>query len=321
MKRVFHSVGLAACVLALQLPLSAKCPIADGSILVVRAPIGNLRVDTSARDFAEVEVTAKDVIVKETCGKDRVEYTASAPDQIRGAIDWRISVPRSANLDLVTLGGSIQMGDTDGAATLRTTGGSVTVGRIGGKTAIITQGGFIKAGDVGDSAEFRSSSAGSLTVGNVSGNAELHTAGGPITVGLVTGQITAETAGGDIFIKGARGDVVVTTMAGDIYIGEASRINAKTSGGKITNAKVRGPFQGRTDSGDIRLESAGAWVEASTGYGMIYCKLNPERVDGDLHVDLQTGVGDITIYIPERLKANVDALVERPTVSGRRITS
>jgi hypothetical protein len=63
-------------------------------------------------------------------------------------------------------------------------------------------------------------------------------------------------------------------------------------------------------------------VEASTGYGTIYCRLNPDKLDGDLHVDLQTAVGDITIYIPERLKANIDAVVERSaTTGGRRITS
>ncbi len=321
MKRVLQSVGIMAAALAFQLPLLAsKCPIADGATLAVRAPIGNLRVDTTGQGAVEVAVTSTDITLKENCvSRDRVEYSAVAPSPLRGSVDWKIVVPRNVNLDLVTLGGSISMSDTDASATLRTTGGSVTVGRIKGKAAIITQGGFIKAGDIGDSAELRSSSAGSLEVGNINGNADLHTAGGPITVGTVTGKIIAESAGGDIFIKGARGEVWVQTEAGDIFIGDASQITAKTAGGKITNSKVRGPFKGHTESGDIRLESAGAWVEASTGYGTIYCKLNPEKLEGDLHVDLQTGVGDITIWIPERLKANIDAIVERPAANGRRI--
>ena len=76
------------------------------------------------------------------------------------SLDSELDEPLPANvkdLDLVTLGGSINMGDSDGWAKLRTNGGSITVGRIKGKAAIITQGGFIKAGDIGDSAELRSS--------------------------------------------------------------------------------------------------------------------------------------------------------------------
>lgn len=321
MKRVYQFFGVAATALALQLPLLAGCPITDGATLVVRAPIGNLRVDTSGKGSVEASVNSKDIVIKEVCGKDRVEYTADAPSPMRGNVDWKIVVPRGVNLDLVTLGGSINMTDTDGSATLRTTGGSVTVGNIKGKAAIITQGGFIKAGDIGNSAEFRSSSSGSLEIGNVSGNADLHTAGGPIKTGTVSGKVTAESGGGAITIKGARGEVWVTTEAGDIFIGDASQITAKTAGGTILNNRVSGPAKVHTESGDIRLESAGASVEASTGYGMIYVKLNPVKMDGDIHVDLQTGVGDITIYIPERLKANVDAMIERPALNSKRITT
>src|SRR5262249_24361318 len=38
-------------------------------------------------------------------------------------------------------------------------------------------------------------------------------------------------------------------------------------------------------------------------------------------IDLQTGVGDITIYIPEKYKGNVETIIERPTLSSRRIIS
>jgi hypothetical protein len=249
-----------------------------------------------------------------------VEITADAPGRINGTIDWKIVVPRTANLDLVTHGGSITMGDSDGFATLRTTGGSVTVGHIKGKAAIITQGGFIKAGDLGSSAELRSSSAGSIEVGNIAGDAILSTAGGPITAGIINGQLSASTAGGNISIKGAHGEVVVRSEAGDTYIGDAARVNARTAG-NITNQRVRGSFKGITDSGDIRVENAGGWVEASSGFGSIFVRMMPENYDGDLHVNLQTGVGDITIYIPARLKATVETMVERPTLHAQNIYS
>src|SRR5215831_5911974 len=159
--------SVVAVALVFQLPALAKCPVSEGTTVIVRVPIGNLQVDTSARDFVNVSVNSSDFAFREVCGKDRIEYNAvDAP--IRGNIDWNIQVPRFANLDLVTGGGNINMGDSDGSATLRTTGGAVTVGRIRGNTTIVTQGGFIRSGDIGGDAELRISNAGSITVGNVS---------------------------------------------------------------------------------------------------------------------------------------------------------
>ncbi|PYR87273.1 MAG: hypothetical protein DMG18_00165 [Acidobacteria bacterium] len=111
------------------------------------------------------------------------------------------------------------------------------------------------------------------------------------------------------------------TNAGDISIGDAARINAKTAGGSITSRHVRGPFQGHTESGDIRLDSAAAWVEASTGAGNIVVHLVPENIDGDLHMDLQAGIGDVTVYVPARLKATIDATVQRPAFLAQQIIS
>jgi len=320
MKRVFQSISIATLTLAFQLPALAKCPVSDNTMLVVKAPIGNLQVDTTGRDTIEV-VAGNDIVIKEICGKDRVEYSAESPTQIRGTIDGKIVVPRTVSVDLITFGGSIRMTDSDASATLRTTGGPVSVGNIKGKTTIVTQGGFIKAGNIGGDAELRISSAGSIEVGNIAGNADLHTAGGAITAGSINGKVIADASGGAIHIKAARGDALLSADPGDIFIGEAARIDAKTTGGSITNSRVRGHVKGISDSGNIRLESAGSWVEATTGSGSIYVRMNPENFDGDLHVALQTGVGDIALHVPEQLKATFDAMIDRPALNGRRIVS
>ena len=64
-----------------------------------------------------------------------------------------------------------------------------------------------------------------------------------------------------------------------------------------------------------------SWVEASSGQGNIFVRLVPDSVDGDLHVDLQTGVGDVTIFVPERMKASVEMSIQRPTFDSQRIIS
>jgi hypothetical protein len=308
-------------LVATALSLFAKCPVSEGETVVVRAPAGDLQVDTSTRDSSvDVQVDTNLVQVQETCGKEIVEYTGNAPDpnQIRSAIIWRIVTPKNVNLDLVTMTGNISITDTEADAVLRTAGGSITTGQIKGRAALITQGGSVKAGNVGGDAEIRSQ-GGTLEIGDVGGNAEFHTTAGQIRAGSIAGSVTAE-GGRAIFIIKA-GDVKATTNAGDISIGDAGRINAKTVGGTITSRRVRGPFQGHTESGDIRLDNAAAWVEASTGSGNIVVHVIPENIDGDLHMDLQAGIGDVTIYIPPRIKATVDATVQRPAFQAQQIIS
>src|SRR5262249_9181108 len=135
--------------------------------------------------------------------------------------------------------------------------------------------------------------------------------------GRVGGSVAA-TGGRAIVITRAR-DVRATTNAGDISIGDAGRVNADTAGGNITGQRVRGGFQGHTQSGDIRLDNAASWVEATTGFGNIVVRMAPENPDGDLHVDLESRVGDVTIFLPQRMKATVEATVERPSFSAQHI--
>jgi hypothetical protein len=134
--------------------------------------------------------------------------------------------------------------------------------------------------------------------------------------------------GGSVIAEGGRaisitkaGEVKATTNAGDISIGDATRINAKSGGGHITSRRVRGPFQGHTESGDIRLDNAASWVEASTGNGNIIVHLIPDNYDGDLHMNLEAGIGDVTVYLPQRLRASVDASVQRPAFQSQQIIS
>ena len=321
MKKISDFLPVLLLFFAFQVPLFAKCPVSDGMTLIVRAPMGNLQIDATGSDAVEVMVSSNMVQIQETCGKETIEITSNTPDpsQIRGTIEWKIVTPRTVHLDLVTLAGSINLGDSDANATLRTSGGSVTAGQIKGQAAIITQGGSIKVGNIGGDAELRSP-GGSVEAGNIGGNAEFQTAGS-IRAGIIGGRTIANTAGGTIAIQEARGDVRATAQGGDISIGDAGRINAKTGGGNITSRRVRGPFQGHTESGDIRLDSAAAWVEASTGMGNIVVRLLPENIDGDLHVSLEAGIGDVTIYLPQRMKATVDAAVDRPPFQAQHIIS
>lgn len=305
-------------ILALSLPAFSKCPISEGGTVIVRAAGGDLHVETTGREQAvDVQVENNAVPVLENCGKDIVEFTGKTPEGNRGVVVWRIVTPKNVNLDLVTMTGNITVGDVDGNADLRTAGGSVTAGNIRGRAVLITQAGSVKSGNIGGNAELRSQ-GGTLEVGDITGNAEFHTTAGIIRAGNISGSVNAQS-GQTISIR--RAGEVRATSAGDISIDDARRINAKSGGGSITSRRVRGPFQGHTESGDIRLDSAASWVEASTGLGNIFVRLDPENIDGDLHMNLQAGAGDVTVSLPPRMRASIDATVQRPAFRSQQIIS
>jgi hypothetical protein len=285
--RLAHILSTAASALIFALILTppslfARCPIPAGGTLEVRAPAGNLIIDTSGTDSVDWDVTSKQIVAQETCGRDTVRIDGTAAGSIRPIPDWHIKVPRTVILDLVTQAGSITIGQSDGKVNARTGGGDVVVGNIRGEMSLYTEAGNIQAGDIGSNAAIKSNQSGNLILGNVSG------------------------------------EVTAWTQAGDITVASALKVmNMVTGGGNILIRKVIGSFKGRNEAGNIRIEQAGSWVEASTGSGNIYLRMVPDRLTGDLHVNLQAGgTGDITLFLPRGMKADIQT-----TSTGRQVQS
>jgi hypothetical protein len=289
-------------VLLLPPNLLAKCPISPNGTLELRAPAGNLKVRTSGTDSVEVNVSNRQVVVQESCERDVVRVTAKAPSNI-GIPEWTILVPRTVTLDLSTQGGNIEVEQTDGReALLRTSGGKVTAGNIRGNALIMAT--EARTGNIGGNAELRGS-GGRLAVGDVGGNALFVTTGGDITTGTIRGQVKAESGSGSITVRESNGDVIVTTKEGD-----------------ITSNYVHGSFNGKTDSGNIRLEKVGSSVHATTGVGDIFFRLVPEKPNADVRIKAEARkLGNITMFLPSKMKATVVAIVEKPAVVGKGILS
>ncbi len=111
----------------------AKCPVNENTTLVVRAEAGDLQVETTGHEpVVEVQVRARK-------SRKLRQRQGRVYRQRRRVL--KITTPKDIDLDLLSQGGNINIGDVDGNAVLRTSGGSVTTGNIRGKAAIITQGG------------------------------------------------------------------------------------------------------------------------------------------------------------------------------------
>jgi TonB family protein len=267
-----------------------------------------------------------------------VEITGNLPQQVSRAansaqfwVHYEVTVPASYGLDVNTGAGDILTSDVGGAATLVTEGGNIVTGRLSmnqvegsGKHAaaktparLQTQGGHIQVeGAAGDLNAF--TAGGHINTGYVHGAANLHSGGGHIRAAGIGGKAELATEGGNITVGKAGNFVVVKTGGGQIDFGEVrGSVHAQTGGGGIRVMYVSGPMDVESSGGSICLTRVSGAVRAETGSGTITAWINPEAattVGSSVSLNgasqLVSGAGDIIVFLPRNLAANIEAVVE-----------
>jgi len=231
---------------------------------------------------------------------------------------YELHVPHSYNLEVTTQVGNIQVDDIDGRVNLITGGGNISTGRVnggarqaGGPAAVLESrgGGHIIVGDVvGDLHAM--TVGGHITTGNISGDAVLNTGGGHIHAGTIGGVAQLQTGGGNISVERAGGHVTASSGGGQINFGEAAgAIQAHTTGGGVRVLRVSGPTQLDSNGGSIFLTKIEKPIHASTGNGSITAWLDPSLKD-EGGSQLESGGGDIVLYVPRRLQITIQATIE-----------
>jgi hypothetical protein len=220
-----------------------------------------------------------------------------------------VNVPRNFNLDVSTGGGNIEAEDIIGTATLGTSGGNIVMANVGGAARLSTDGGHITVKNVAG-ALAASTGGGHITTGTIAGNAILHTDGGHIRVASVEGVAHVSTGGGNVSVEHSGSQLVAETNGGQIDVGEtAGLVQAKTGGGGIRVVRLSGPTNLETSGGSIYLTEVDSAVKASTGAGAITAWfVTPGKMPGQC--ELQSGQGDIVVYIPRQLPVTIDAQVQ-----------
>jgi TonB family protein len=306
---------------------SGTIPAKDVRSLRVNVELGNVHVftDESAQIsyHAVVEADSRDPGAEEFLQQFNfiarqtpwgVTLDAKVPWQgLRGRFSATIEihVPRNCNLEVSTGGGNIEVQDIDGRIRLTSAGGNINVGRVGGAddsssnksdrlkpvllvaARIETQGGHITVGDVAGTLR-ASTSGGHITAGNIGGDAVLRTGGGQIYVRNIAGTAALDSGGGNIHIEGA-----------------ASSVTADTAGGGIVLRQAYAPLRISANNGGIT-----AWLSDAT----------PTKTSGEKDAQkprqasqLSSTSGDIVLYVPRKLAATIDAIVEQG--SGHRIAT
>src|SRR6202171_4417512 len=260
-----------------------------------------------------------------------VEITGNLPPQLvrlSGAQFWvqfEIAVPRNYSVEVKTEAGDIETEDIGGIATLATQGGNIRAGRIGnlGNAAserlvarLETEGGHIQVQDVaGDLKAF--TAGGHINAGNIAGDAALRSGGGHIRAGQIGGRADLQTDGGNITVGQAGGLVSVRTGGGQIDFGEVrGSVRAQTGGGGIRIMYVSGPMEVESSAGSICLTRVAGTVRAATAGGTITAWINSGATasGGTVRLpglsQLTSGNGDIVVFLPRNLAADIDAVVE-----------
>ncbi len=297
---------------------SGTIPTKDGRSLRVIVELGNVQVftDESAQIsyHAIAEADSRDPGTEEFLRQfDFIARQTPWGVALDGKVPWQwlrgrfsatieIHVPRHYNLEVSTGGGNIEVQDIDGRIRLTSAGGNINVGRVGGgddsdrnksdrlkpvlleAARIDTQGGHITVGDVSGTLR-ASTSGGHITAGNISGDAVLRTGGGQIYARNIAGTAALDSGGGNIHIEGA-----------------GSSVTADTAGGGIVLRQADAPLHVSANHGGIT-----AWLSDISGA--------KTAVDADAQKprqasQLSSTSGDIVLYIPRKLAATIDAIVE-----------
>jgi hypothetical protein len=243
-------------------------------------------------------------------------------------VTFEVAVPRGYSVDVKTDAGDIETQDLGGTAVLSTQGGNISAGRIGTNfvrnagagrqvAKLQTEGGHIQVLDVGgDCNAF--TAGGHINVRNIAGDAVLHSGGGHIRAEQIAGRADLETDGGNITVGQAGSLVSVRTGGGQIDFGEVrGSVRAQTGGGGIRIMYVAGPMEVESSAGSICLTRVAGTVRAATAGGSIRAWINPESPatgGGVVHLagvsQLTSGNGDIVVFLPRNLAADIEATVE-----------
>jgi len=305
--------------------LTGSVPTRDGQRLRLILDLGNITVraqNANKVDYRvrlETDASEKDAQALLKSFSVSTRQTAEGVNfrgqtygrQVRGRLWVRVevSVPKNYSLDLTTGGGNIETHDVNGSATFTTAGGNILAGNVAGPAHLGTDGGHITVKNVAGDL-FASTGGGHITTGAISGNAQLRTRGGHIRAGSVQGLAHLETGGGNIALEDSRGELVAETGGGQIEVGEAvGLVRAKTGGGAIRVVRVSGPTNLMTGGGSIYLTQVDGHVKASTEAGGITAWfVSPVKQPGTC--DLQSGEGDIVVYLPRQLPVTIDAQIQ-----------
>lgn len=220
---------------------------------------------------------------------------------------WRAAAAR-----LKTEGGHIRVEGAEGDLNAFTAGGHINTGYIHGEANLHSGGGHIRSAGIGGKAEL-TTEGGNITVGKAGSFVAVKTGGGQIDFGEVRGSVHALTGGGGIRVMYVSGPMDVESSGGSICLTRVSgSVRAETGSGTITawiNPEATGSGTGKGSGWGTGSGSGLGWSSrtSSTSSGSSGAATSVSLSGAS---QLISGQGDIVVFLPRNLAANIEAIVE-----------
>lgn len=302
--------------------------------LHIKVEVGAVRVEGGANPGISYVVRNKSYESSEEKARKQFDaYKISA--YVRGDTawivgDWQGGRPRKFSSD-VTVTVPREMEEVK----IETDGGAIVTTGIAGGLEAQSGGGTIHLDDIGGPIVAETGGE-AIDVGNVGSDLTVRTGGGAIRIGSAKGKVIAESGGGNLdLVSGSQG-ASLETGAGSIRVQKCTgEVKASTGGGSIDLGEINGSANMEAGGGSLKISSASGPVTAETGGGVIELWGVPvahvETGVGSVIAkfisgggdqggsELETGVGDITVYIMPNVNMTVHASIE--AANGQRIQS
>ncbi len=337
MKKLFQSALLAAllaaCCAAQQSSIQKEgsnwTSVVSGSLsgahnLRIRVEIGAVKVQGGSAQGINYVIRNKSYDGSESAARRQFEsykittYTRGDTAWIVG--EWANGSPHKFSSEV-----TVNVPRDMELVKIETEGGAVVTTGISGRLEAESGGGAVHLDDIGG-AITAETGGGAIEVGNVAGDLTLRTGGGPISIGSAGGKVTAESGGGNLVLTSSAQEASLETGGGSIRVDKCTgKVKASTGGGSISLGEIGGGATMETGGGSVKLSSATGPVSAEsgggsielwgvpsahveTGAGAITAKFiaTNEKTDSVL----ETGVGDITIYLMSNVNMTVRASIE-----------
>jgi DUF4097 and DUF4098 domain-containing protein YvlB len=240
----------------------------DGTIQVVATKKAGREGDL---DQIEIEITEQD---------GGLEIKTEKSTRLQNvSVDFEITVPATAQVDLYTTVGNVSIGDLDGQVQVETMAGNVRIDGGSGQIDVQTMGGNIDIHNTNGEVDAQTM-GGNIDISGGSDRVDARTMGGNIDVRDANGLIRLETNGGDVDYQGhPEGDCRFETGGGDIKLRLPADINVEIElktpsttcdtcnikvdfdvDGQVSQRRVSGTI-GSGDEGKIYAETRGGDID------------------------------------------------------------
>ena len=172
-----------------------------------------------------------------------------------------LKVPRSINLTVSSVSGSLKVGDVLGETRVSSISGSANIGNVGEKLQVSSISGSLEVGNVGSDARVNSIS-GNLGLGQVNGSLDVSSVSGGLNVTLVSLSaqgIHIKSVSGSIEIRfksDVNADFSAEGVSGQVYLDVPNVVRDGEERSSDVRARIGGggtPITIRSVSGNIRL--------------------------------------------------------------------